>query len=106
MINRVLQLDLDDAEAGMTLADTLLDAHGGVLLPQGTALTEAILTSLRRRGIEEIFVVNDNISEAELAAERERVELRLGQLFQKCSGQGASDLLLQSVMQYRLGTDS
>ncbi len=103
MINRVLRLDLDDAVAGMTLAHALHDAQGGVLLPQDTVLTEQMLTSLRRRGIDEISVVNDNISEAELAAERERLRQRLEVLFRKCGDRGASKLLLQSVMQYRLG---
>jgi hypothetical protein len=106
MISRVLQIDLDEAEAGMSLADTLLDGHGGILLPQGTVLTEAMLNSLRRRGVEQVVVLNEHISAADLAAERERVERRLGQLFRKCKGEGASDLLLRSVKQYRLGADT
>ena len=53
-----------------------------------------------------MFILNDNISEADLAAERERLERRLTQLFRKCSGEGASDLLLRSVKHYRLGTDT
>ena len=106
MISRVLQLDLDDVVPGMTLSDVLHDAQGGVLLPQGAVLTEQMLNSLRRRGIDRICVVNDTISEADLAAERERVQLRLDQLFGKCKGQGASELLLQSVMQYRFGKET
>ena len=43
---------IGDATAGMLLAQRLLDAHGEVLLAQGAALTEAVLASLRRRGIE------------------------------------------------------
>lgn len=106
MINRVLRIDLDDVIEGMTLSDTLLDPQGGVLLPQGAVLTEQTLKSLRRRGIEQISVINDDISEADLAAERERVQLRLDQLFKQCKGQGASDALLQSVMQYRFGKET
>ncbi len=106
MISRVLQLELEDVVAGMSLAETLFDAHGGVLLPQGTELTEGMLTSLRRRGVDQVQVLNEDISEEELAAERERVELRLARLFRKSSGKGASDLLLQSVMQFRLGLET
>ena len=106
MISRILQLDLDDVVPGMTLSDTLHDAQGGVLLPQGVVLTEQMLNSLRRRGIDQIFVVNDDISEADLAAEHERVQQRLDQLFKQCKGQGASEPLLQSVMQYRFGKET
>jgi len=36
-------LPIDQAEAGMVLADALRDAAGGVLLPQGATLTAAML---------------------------------------------------------------
>ena len=84
MINRYKQVELDDAVAGMVLADDVLDGQGGVLLPQKTALTDALLTSLRRRGIDTVYVVNDDISEEELNAERQRVQRRLARLFRKC----------------------
>lgn len=103
MTSRSKQLNLDDAEAGMVLSEAVLDAHGGVLLKDATVLSDAILTSLRRRGIETVFVVDDAISEEELKAERERVQAHLAHLFRKCLGQGASDALLQRVTEYRTG---
>ena len=103
MKSRSKQLDLDDAEAGMALADAVLDAHGGVLLKTGTVLSDAILTSLRRRGIEAVFVIDDTLSEEELNAERERVQAQLAHLFRQCHGQGASDALLQRITEYRTG---
>ncbi|HSY27195.1 MAG TPA: hypothetical protein VK832_06815 [Burkholderiaceae bacterium] len=106
MINRHLQLDLDDAEPGMILSNTLFDAHGGVLLPSGVELTESVLTSLRRRGIDQITVVNDRISEADLAIERARLQKGLDNLFRNSIDRGASNSLKESVMQYRMGDNS
>ncbi|HCE09041.1 MAG TPA: hypothetical protein DEQ40_10645 [Oxalobacteraceae bacterium] len=103
MISRQKQFDLDEALPGMTLSDDILDAHGGVLLPRGTTMTEATLLSLRRRGIDKLLVVNEALSAADLAAEQERLLQRLDRLFRKCRNQEASELLLQSVTQYRLG---
>ena len=103
MIGRNLQIELDDAVPGMTLSDAVVDNQGGVLLPGGTTLTETMLSSLRRRGIDYLSIVNDKLSDADLAAERERLQQRLVQLFRKCNNQGAGNLLLQSVTQYRLG---
>jgi hypothetical protein len=45
------EIALDQACAGMTLAAALTDDHGAVLLPPETALTEAVLAALRRRGV-------------------------------------------------------
>lgn len=106
MIARHLQLDLDEAEPGMILSSTLFDAHGGVLLPTGIELTESILTSLRRRGIDQVSVINDRVSEADLAAERERLQERLSRLFRNSLNKGASNELRDSIMRYRLGDDS
>lgn len=103
MIDRQLQLDLDDAEPGMILSTSIFDAHGGVLLPTGVELTESILTSLRRRGIDQVIVINDRVSEADLAIERERLQERLAILFRNCADKGASNSLRESVMRYRMG---
>lgn len=103
MINRYKQLDIDDAIAGMVLADDVLDPRGGVLLPRATALTDAMLTSFRRRGIDTIRVVNDDISEAELIADRERIQQRLAILFRKCAADRIGGMLLQRVTEYRSG---
>ena len=103
MISRQLEIDLDDAMPGMTLSDDIPDGHGGMLLPRGSIVTEANLVSLRRRGIDRIFIVSDQISAADLAAERDRLRQRLEHLFRKCRNQGASESLLKSVTQYRIG---
>lgn len=95
------ELDLDAAIAGMVLSQAIVDRQGGTLLPAGTVLTDALLASLRRRGIDTICVVNDDLSNADLQAERERVQRRLANLFRK---NGAGSALWQHVNDYRLGS--
>ncbi|KRB79537.1 hypothetical protein [Noviherbaspirillum sp. Root189] len=102
-MNRYLRLDLDNTVPGMVLFEDILHGNGDVLLPRNTVLTDALLTSLRRRGIDSVQVVNDAISEADLLAERERVQQRLVSLFRKCPTNRACGFLLQWVTEYRLG---
>jgi hypothetical protein len=85
------------------LANAVVDNHGAVLLPAATALTDTMLRSLRRREIETVYIVNEDISEADLTAERERVEQRLTRLFRKCNSDRAGRVLLQRITDYRLG---
>ena len=104
MISRYKQLDLDDATAGMVLSEAVLDAHGSVLFPSATSLTDAMLTSLQRRGIATVFVVNDDISEADFTAERTRVQQRLTVLFRRSGSNPACQALMQRIIEYRIGT--
>lgn len=103
MINRQIALELDDALPGMTLQEPVLDGSGMPLLPAGTVLTESIITSLRRRGIDTLIILNEAVSEAELKRERERVEKRLQILFRKVVPGGTSNALASIVLAYKLG---
>lgn len=103
MINRQIEIELDDAQPGMILSEPVLDVKDTVLLPAGTTLTESTLKSLSRRGIDTIVVVNEAISEADLKFERERVEKRMTVLFRKCSVGGISETLSKQILAYRLG---
>lgn len=103
MISRNLLLDIDDVETGMVLSSTLSDAHGGVLLPAGVELTDSMLTSLRRRGVDQVSVVNNKISDADLAAERQRLQERLTRLFRHSGNAGANAQLNDSILRYRMG---
>lgn len=89
------EIDLDQAAAGMTLAGALLDAHGGVLLPQDTALTDSMLASLRRRGVQRCVVwcaaPAEAVDPAHLARERERRLLRLARLFRHQGGEPGTE---------------
>lgn len=105
IIKRTLQLDIDEAEAGMVLSDAVLDGQGGLLVASGATLTESTLQSLRRRGIDTLSVLNDRISEEELAAERQRHQQRLAKLFRKYASD-ADNKLLQIITQYRIGEEA
>lgn len=104
MIKRIIYVDIDDAVAGMVLSDSVLDSKGGMLVASGTTLTDATLQSLRRRGIDTLVVLNDQISETELAAERLQQEQRLAKLFRKYPGNDDRNKnLLHYITYYRVG---
>jgi hypothetical protein len=97
------EIELDQAAAGMTLAAALLDANGSVLLPQDAALTESMLASLRRRGVERcvVWAEADAPDPAELARERERRLQRLEHLFRNSADGAGSRPLLERLRAYR-----
>jgi hypothetical protein len=102
MIQKYKEVDLDDAAAGMVLASEVLDHQGSVLLPAGAALSEQLLTSMRRRGIDSVRIVDDSVSSAELEAERERVAQRLDHLFRRPDGGAAQAQLRAELSAYRM----
>jgi hypothetical protein len=102
MIGRYKQVAIDDAGAGMVLASEVRDGQGNVLLAEGATLTDALLSALRRRGVESVRIEGDAISEEQLEAERERVAARLAHLFRKPHGGAADALLRQQVTAWRM----
>ena len=103
-------LALAQVQPGMVLSDELLDAHGHVLLPQGTRLTESMLASMPRHDVETLPI----LTAAPLAGagrEREREcdlqRRRLSRLFRKhdpaMDGERATGQLQQFVEHFRLG---
>ena len=48
---------LTDARPGMALSDVLFDDKGNVLLAQGVVLTETLLASLARHGVESLPIL-------------------------------------------------
>jgi len=97
------EIALEQAEPGMTLGAALLDAHGSVLLPQDAALTESMLASLRRRGIERCVVwqAADAPDPAALERLREQRLQRLEQVFRHCAHAEGSQALLTQLRRYR-----
>ena len=102
-------IKLDDAEVGQTLARALQDARGQVLMAAGAPITEAAIVSLRRRDIEDIWIVDacapmpqPGLQEA---ARRAQHRQRLAHLFRHASvaqpGQQGTQRLLALVCQYR-----
>jgi hypothetical protein len=102
MIRKFKEVDLDDAEAGMVLAADVLDHQGSVLLPAGAPLSEQLLTSMRRRGIASVAIVDDSVCAADLAAERERVAQRLAHLFRRPDAGPGHALLRAQLEAYRM----
>lgn len=99
------EIGLEQAAEGMTLAAALLDAHGGVLLPQDATLTAATLASLRRRGVERCVVWSAAApaDPAELARARAQRLARLDRLFRHSAASDGGAALLERLRAYREG---
>ncbi|MBI2308608.1 MAG: hypothetical protein HYU78_15070 [Rhodocyclales bacterium] len=96
------QVPIDDVAPGSTLADEVCDASGHVLLPGGALITEAALASLRRRGVDQLWLaVPVRLDDAAQEAEVQRIEARLAYLFRDCGGNTAADDLKLRLLSYR-----
>lgn len=94
---------LATARPGMMLSDVLLDRQGQMLLPQGTVLTESVLASLARHGVDMLPIV---ATEADAApADAGHVQARLDHLFRNHerddNDDWATGLLRRYVEDYR-----
>jgi hypothetical protein len=91
-----------EAEQGMCLYEDVRDRAGNVLLPKLTVLTSAMISSLLRRDVEAVLIVDDSITEEQLAAERLHVQERLAHLCRH-AGNGRANALLRDVVEdYRI----
>jgi hypothetical protein len=91
-----------EAEQGMCLYEDVRDRAGNVLLPKLTALTGAMINSLLRRDVEAVLIVDESITEEQLAAERLHVQERLAYLCRH-AGDGRANVLLRNVVEdYRI----
>jgi hypothetical protein len=99
------QVPLDQATAGMVLADDLLDAQGNILLARNITLTDAMIAALRRHQVEAVPIVSGTLTRKELTAQRLAHEARLVRLFRKPANdmEDATGILSQYVRYYRLG---
>jgi hypothetical protein len=97
---------LPDARPGMVLSDVLLDAKGNVLLAQGVVLTEAMLASLVRHGVESLPIFQADEVQAAPAFDAPAVQARLDRLFRANDRDDGIDwatgLLRRYVEDYRL----
>lgn len=99
-MSEIRHLPLDEIQPGAILAEAVADACGTVLLPAGLSLTEAHLTSLRRRDIAMLSVTLPP-DPAELARRRERIRERILHLFRHSTDDPAAQALLQAVLAFR-----
>lgn len=103
-MRRNYQVTLDEASPGMVLSDDLLDAQGSVLLPAGTTLSESTLNSLRRREVDMLPILGDELPDVDDAAAMEKHKERLQQLFRKHTEEDmATEILRQFIQRFRLG---
>lgn len=97
---------LRDARPGMVLSDVLLDANGSVLLAQGVTLTEAMLASLARHGVESLPILRADARQAEAIFDADAVQTRLDHLFRANVRDDhrdwASGILRRYIEDYRL----
>jgi len=96
---------LTDVRPGMTLSDVLLDDKGNVLLAQGVVLTEAMLGSLARHGVDALPILRA-ADDAAPAIDPAAVQARLDVLFRGNDREDHADwatgILRRYVEDYRL----
>jgi hypothetical protein len=97
-------IPLLDARPGMVLGEVLRDDHGNVLLAQGVVLTEGMLASLGRHGVEVLPILG--ASPAVPPADPAQVQDRLDRIFRRHErgnhGDWATGILRQYVEDFRL----
>lgn len=91
------------AEEGMKLGAPVNDMQGRPLMPDGAELSERSLSSLRRRNVSCISILEeDPRSEEELAIERSKMTEHINALFHKTDKTANMELLQQFILEYRL----
>ena len=95
---------LSDATPGMVLGEVLRDEKGNVLLAQGVVLTEGMLASLARHGVELLPILG--AARVEPAIDVLKVQGRLDRVFRKHErgnhGDWAASILREYVEDFRL----
>jgi hypothetical protein len=98
---------LAEASPGMVLGEVLRDEKGNVLLAQGVVLSENMLASLARHGIELLPILG--AAPAAPAADPERIRERLDRVFRGHErgnhGDWATGILRQYIEDFRLGRE-
>ena len=93
-------LPLEQAAAGMTLAEDVKDGRS-VLLPKGTVLNAAQLSSLGRRGVTQLSVLCPAATPS--PEEIEATRARLERLFRRVGDDDLSRALQRAVLDFRGG---
>lgn len=99
-------MPLADARPGMVLSDVVRDERGNVLLSKGVELTDALLASLARHGIEALAIVVATDDDAPAPVDATAVQARLDYLFRNNERDDHNDwatgILRRYVEDYRL----
>lgn len=95
---------LAETRPGMVLSDVVRDAKGNVLLAQGVVLTETMLGSLARHGVDMLPILQ--AEPAPPPIDPEAIQCRLDHVFRKQDrddlGDWATGILRRYVEDYRL----
>jgi hypothetical protein len=99
--------ELAQAQPGMELSDDLLDRQGQVLLPKGAVLTEAMLASLARHGVDMLPLADAGAEDQ--VTDPAVVQARLDHLFRNNDRDNENDwatgILRRYVEDLRLGRE-
>lgn len=95
------EIDLAAAQAGMILAQAVVNASGRTLAASGRMLTDTLIEGLRALGITRLAVQFEE-DEADIDAARAG---RIAYLFRKAEGDPLRDALRRALEQYRSGGD-
>ena len=99
------EIDLPGAQAGMILAQAVVNASGRTLAASGRVLTDTLIEGLRALGITRLTVQFQE-DEADAAADIEAARAeRIAYLFRKAEGDPLRDALRRALEQYRSGGD-
>jgi hypothetical protein len=96
---------LDAIEDAAVLAEPVCDDHGQLLLPAGTQLTDSLVASLRKRGVQTVVVAAAPVPPEpamDPLARQARVDARMKHLFRHALSTGHVNPLLHMVSRYRL----
>lgn len=100
---RIKLIPLNLAQPGMQVARELRNDDGQVLVQAETTLSESLITALIRRNVGHVSVFQeDERSDEELQAERNKVTERLTQLFHGVPQDGVMGTLHRLILEYRL----
>lgn len=93
------EIDLAAAQAGMVLAQAVVNASGRTLAASGRMLTDTLIEGLRALGIKRLAVQFEE-GEADIDASRAG---RIAYLFRKAEGDTLRAALRRALEQYRSG---
>jgi len=102
-------MPLDAVTDAAVLAEPVCDDSGQLLLPAGTTLTESLVASLRRRGVETVVIAGPQAQPEpamDMLARQARVDGRMKSLFRHALRTGHVNPLLHMVSRYRLEDQS
>ena len=93
---------LDAVPDAAVLAEAVCDERGQVLLPAGARLSESMVASLRRRGVQTVVLAPPAVPTMDLQARQAQVDTRMKRLFRHSLRTGQVNPLLHMVSRYRM----